>query len=127
MFISVRDNDKRAVIPLAWEIHDLGYQVCSTRGTGSMLQANGIPAEIFGKVQDQSESVLDHLEDLAFVINTPNNRGARTDEGRIRSACAVRGLPCFTTLAAATALVGGLRQQAQQDYAVRSLQELLSE
>ena len=60
VFISVRDNDKRAVIPLAWEIHDLGYKICSTRGTGAMLQAIGIPVEVFGKVQDQSESVLDH-------------------------------------------------------------------
>ncbi|MFW5882566.1 MAG: carbamoyl-phosphate synthase large subunit [Planctomycetota bacterium] len=125
VFISVRDNDKRLVIPLAWEVAELGYTILSTRGTGEVLAKNGIPVTILNKVQQGGETLLDHLEQLAFVINTPDNRGGRTDEGRIRSACAQTGTPCFTTLASASALLGAIRSQRREPYQVRTLQELL--
>ncbi len=125
VFISVRDNDKRSLIPLAREIADLGYTVLSTHGTAHVLNKNGIPARGMNKIQDGGETLLDHLSNLLFVINTPNHKGARFDEARIRSACAVNGTPCFTTLAAASALVGSLRAEHNQTYSVRSLQELL--
>jgi len=125
VFISVRDNDKRPLIPLAWEIADLGFEIYSTRGTGRVLTSAGIEVTTLSKIQDEGDNVLDHLSELAFVINTPNNKGARSDEGRIRSACAVTGTPCFTTLAGASALVGALRQQRRTPYRVRSLQSLL--
>ncbi len=125
VFISVRDNDKRSLIPLAREIADLGYTILSTRGTAGLLLKNGIPAKGVNKIKDGGENLLDHLGSLSFVINTPNHKGARFDEARIRSACAVNGTPCFTTLAAASALVGSLRNEQKQTYSVRSLQELL--
>ncbi|MDA3960756.1 MAG: carbamoyl-phosphate synthase large subunit [Planctomycetota bacterium] len=125
VFISVRDNDKRLTLPIAAEIASLGYQILSTRGTGQVLQRNGIPCTILNKVQDGTGSVLDHMDQIAFLINTPNNRGARTDEGKIRSACAVSGTPCFTTLASAAVLVSALRQQSREPYQVRSLQSQL--
>ena len=77
------------------------------------------------KVRDGGETVLTRLKELAFVINTPNKRGAATDEGKIRSACAVANTPYFTTLSSAAALVAALRQVKRQDYTVNSLQELL--
>ena len=129
VFISVRDNDKRSMIPLAWTIAGLGYEICSTRGTGRVLERNGIDVTILNKVQDDPESdkgtVLDYLDEVAFVINTPNHRGALTDEGKIRSSCAVRGVPCYTTLAAASALVGALRERADHTWDVRPLQAIL--
>ena len=127
VFISVRDNDKRLMIPLAQQIADLGYQICSTRGTGQVLQRNGIKVEILSKVQDGGNTVLNHLRHLAFVINTPNAKGGRSDEGKIRSACAVSNTPYFTTLNSVGALVSSLRQVKRAGYQVRSLQELLPE
>ena len=125
VFISVRDNDKRSLIPLAREIADLGFSILSTHGTARVLNKNGIPAKGVNKIQDGGENLLDHLSKLNFVVNTPNHKGARFDEARIRSACAVSGTPCFTTLASASALVGAIRQEKIQTYSVRSLQELL--
>ena len=125
VFISVRDNDKRLAIALAQQIHDLGFDLCSTRGTASVLERNGIPVRVLNKVKDGGDTVLGHLRELAFLINTPNNRGGRSDEGKIRSACAVSNTPYFTTLNSAAALVSSLRQVKRQDYAVRSIQEML--
>jgi carbamoyl-phosphate synthase large subunit len=125
VFISVRDNDKRLLIPIAAELEALGYALAATNGTGQVLQRNGIACRILNKVQQGGDTVLEHLKQLAFVINTPNHKGARSDEGRIRSACAMAGVPCFTTLASAGVLIGAIRQQQRQDFQVRPLQELL--
>jgi carbamoyl-phosphate synthase large subunit len=125
VFISVRDNDKRLIIPLAAHIHDLGYEIYSTKGTARILQRGGVPVRLLNKVKDGGDTVLGHLRELAIVINTPNNRGGRSDEGKIRSACAVQNIPYFTTLSSAAALVAALRQLKRNDYTVVSLQELL--
>ncbi len=125
VFISVRDNDKRLMIPLAQQIADLGYQIYSTRGTGQVLERNGLKVELLSKVQDGGDNVIKHLKELAFVINTPNAKGGRSDEGKIRSACAVANIPYFTTLNSVGALVSSLRQVKRDGYQVRSLQELL--
>ena len=125
VFISVRDNDKRLIISLAAELADMGYQLLGTGGTAEILNRNGITCEQLSKIQDGGNTVLEHLDQLAFVINTPNNRGARTDEGRIRSACAMRGIPCITTLASAGCLMISLRKARHEGYQVRSLQSML--
>ncbi len=125
VFVSVRDNDKRLMIALAQQIVDLGYELYSTRGTGVVLAKNGIPVQVLNKVKDGGDTVIGHLRELAFVINTPNARGGRSDEGKIRSSCAVSGTPYFTTLTAAAALISALRQLKRADYQVRPLQELL--
>ena len=125
VFISVRDNDKRLIVPLAQHLADLGYEILTTSGTGRILERGGVPVSLINKVRDGGDTVLTRLKELAFVINTPNKRGAATDEGKIRSACAVSNTPYFTTLSSAAALVAALRQVKRQDYSVNSLQELL--
>ena len=125
VFVSVRDNDKRLIIPLAQLIVDLGYQIYTTGGTGKIMERHGVPVTYLNKVRVGGDTVLAHLKELAFVINTPNNRGGKTDESKIRSACAVANTPYFTTLSSAAALVGALRQLKRADYTVLSLQELL--
>jgi carbamoyl-phosphate synthase large subunit len=125
VFVSVRDNDKRLMIALAQQIADLGYEIYSTGGTGQVLERNGIPVKRLNKVKDGGDTVLGHLRELAFVINTPQARGGRSDEGKIRSACAVSNTPYFTTLNGAAALISSLRQVKREDYQVRTLQELL--
>ena len=66
--------------------------------------------------------------DIQFVFNTPSGKGARTDEGRIRSAAVAYGVPCVTTLPGCVAVVKSLealaadpvpRVQALQDWSAR--------
>jgi carbamoyl-phosphate synthase large subunit len=125
VFISVRDNDKRLTIALAQQLSDMGYEICSTRGTGKALQRGGVPVTFLNKVKDGGETVLSRLKQIAFVLNTPSNKGAKHDEAKIRSACAVSGKPYFTTLSSAAALVGALRQVKREGYAVAPLQDIL--
>jgi carbamoyl-phosphate synthase large subunit len=58
-----------------------------------------------------------------MVINTPSGKGARTDEGRIRSAAVASGVTCITTIAAAHAAVQACEALSQQPLTVTALQD----
>jgi len=64
--------------------------------------------------------------EIQFIFNTPSGKGARTDEGRIRSAAVAYGVPCVTTIPGCLAVVKALeayvkdpvpRVHALQDWA----------
>jgi len=60
---------------------------------------------------------------VAFVVNTPQGSGGRSDGEEIRKAAVVHGVACVTTISAALAAVQGLLEQRDQPLSVRSLQE----
>ena len=57
------------------------------------------------------------------MINTPSGKGARTDEGRIRSAAVSHGIPCITTIQAADAAVRAMEALRQEELTVQALQD----
>ena len=61
------------------------------------------------KLQEGHPNLIDHLIDgrVQLIFNTPRGKGARTDEGRIRAASVLYGVPCITTLPAAEAVRAG--------------------
>ncbi len=126
IFVSVKDDDKRAVIEIARRLANLGFQLVSTSGTFKLLQRSGVPVEMVYKIADGARpNVLDIVKnrEVHLVINTPSGRGARTDEGRIRGAAAVLNIPCITTMSGATALVAALEAYRAGPLDVKSVQE----
>ena len=119
------DRDKAEVVPIARALAELGYCLLSTRGTAAALQAAGIQVEEVPKLQEGRPNLIDHMKNdqIALVINTPSGKGARTDEGKIRSAAVANGVTCITTLAAAQAAVGACRVLRQRELTVSALQE----
>jgi carbamoyl-phosphate synthase large subunit len=77
------------------------------------------------KLQEGPPNLLDYFADraVALVINTPSGKGARTDEGKIRAAAVQAGVPCVTTLEAATAAVKAIEALRAEEMQVQSLQE----
>jgi carbamoyl-phosphate synthase large subunit len=95
------------VIPVARGLAEMGYTLISTRGTAATLKAAGIPVDEVPKLREGRPNLIDMMknDEIALVINTPSGRGARTDEGKIRSATVANGVTCITTVAAAHAAV----------------------
>ena len=126
VFLSVTDTDKAAVVGIAAQLHDLGFRIVATRGTGSAISRMGIPVERLNKIGQGSPHVVDWIErgDVDLVINTPTGTAARSDGYEIRRAAVARGVPCITTISggmAATRAIAAARHGAP---AVVSLQEL---
>ena len=108
-FLSVRDEDKRAVIDVAAILAQLGFKLLATGGTAETLSAAGLEVERVRKVTEEGAgpSVVDLIRRgrCNLVVNTPHGSGARTDGYLIREAALVARVPCITTLSGAAAAV----------------------
>ena len=125
MFISVKDGDKRKIIPLADRLLSLGFEILCTRGTSKILTRNGIDNELILKIAEGRPNVADKLknDEVDFVINTPSGRGPRTDESKIRRLAVSQGISCITTLAAAELAIRAIEARKRVGVRVAALQE----
>ena len=124
VFISVNDADKMDVIPIARDLHEIGFKVVATIGTTTELRRNGIPSESVYKVGEGRPNVVDGIknDEINLVINTPLGAQSRYDEEAIGRACIQKGIVAITTLSGAEAAVRAIRL-ANRKITVKSIQE----
>jgi len=107
-FLSVRDADKPACVPVAAALAGLGFRLLATGGTADTLGAAGLQVERVAKVgESASPTILDLVKRgrCDLVINTPQGSGARADGYVIREAALAARVPCITTISGAAAAV----------------------
>ena len=125
IFISVKDSDKPAVVPIAREFADLGFIIYATDGTARVLNAAGVQTRLLYKLKEGRPNILDLIKngDMHFIINTPSGQQPRRDEVVIRSAAVAARIAMMTTLRGAQASSAAIRALKDAGYAVKSLQE----
>ncbi|MEI8213547.1 MAG: carbamoyl-phosphate synthase large subunit [Planctomycetota bacterium] len=125
VFLSIAARQRQGVDGLARQLHDMGYKLLATTGTALEIERAGIPVTRIKKLAEGHPNLIDYLknEDVSLIINTPNGKGARTDEGRIRAASVQFGVPCITTLSAGKVAVEAMLDGRQKEITVLSLQE----
>jgi len=125
VFISVKDADKDAVIPVAREFVKLGFEIISTSGTADALTKAKIKVTKVFKIHEGRPNVLDRIKngDINFIINTPSGKIPREHEVVIRNAALAAKIPIMTTVRAALASANGIRSLQKRKVQVRSLQE----
>ena len=110
VFLSVRQDDKAAAVPVAAALVGLGFQVVATHGTAQTLRGAGLEVDEVRKVSTPGEepSVVDLIRRgrCNLVVNTPEGgSGPRSDGYLIREAALAARIPCITTIAGAAAAV----------------------
>ncbi|HZT91222.1 MAG TPA: carbamoyl-phosphate synthase large subunit [Gaiellaceae bacterium] len=110
VFLSVRDADKAAVVPVAAAFAGLGFDLYATSGTARTLRGAGLDVAAVRRVNEHGEapSVVDLIRRgrCNLVVNTPDGGPEpRSDGYLIREAALTARIPCITTVAAATAAV----------------------
>lgn len=125
VFISINARQKHSITDVARRLHDLGFTLVATPGTGDVIEAAGIPVKRVKKIADGNPNITDYLknEEVALIINTPSGKGARTDEGRIRAMAVQNGVPCITTLSAANVAVQAMEALRSEELTVEALQD----
>jgi len=128
VFISVRDEDKEQVAPIAKKLQGLGFQIVATRGTAAYFQSHGIPVDIVKKVQEGSPNIAEAIKngEIAMVINTPRDAHSHADSFHLRRNAVDYQVPYFTTIAGADAAAEGIELLKDREFDVRSLQEYLA-
>ena len=127
-FVSVRDGDKAAVVPIARRLAAMGHQIVATGGTHKHLMEAGVEATRINKVREGRPHVEDAIRnrEIALVVNTVETDRSVHDGLGLRRAALMNKLPYITTIAGAeaTALAmeamraGPMEVRPLQDYAV---------
>jgi carbamoyl-phosphate synthase large subunit len=129
VYISVNNQDKQGVVPIARELDRLGFKLIATRGTAAYLRAHGLDAEIVFKINEGRPHIGDAIKNkkVQLVINTPLGRESFFDDRTVRSLAMMQGVPAITTLTGASAAVAAIAAMRTEGLTVKSLQEYHSE
>ena len=127
VLVSVRAEDRERISEAVRELAQNGFEVLATPGTAEGLEKAGIRVTSVPKVGRGTNHVLDRIlaGEVDLVINTVGSDPVSVrDSFEIRRAALQRGLPYFTTAAAARAAAGAIKALRLESIGVRSLQEI---
>ncbi|GEN12458.1 carbamoyl-phosphate synthase large subunit [Myxococcus fulvus] len=127
VFISVKDDDKPAVVDLARRLRSMGFTLIVTAGTHKYLATKGIEAQVVQKVKEGRPNIVDKIVDgeIVLVINTTFGKQEIADSFSIRRESLMHSVPYYTTVQAARMAVGALESLKRADLEVKPLQEYL--
>ncbi len=129
IYLSVRNADKKGVVPIARKLQSLGFKLLTTGGTHKALAEAGIVTERISKIQEGRPNIIDYIKnnEVALLVNTPTTKGPKTDEGKIRGAAVLHKIPIITTLTAAEAAADAIEALKAGDWQVKPIQEYFND
>ncbi len=128
VFISVKDHDKAALVPIARKLHEMGFGLLATSGTAKAFGEAGIPVTRVNKVLEGQPHVVDAMinGDVQLVFNTTDGAQAMSDSFSLRRTALVNNIPYYTTVAGARAAVEAISALRSGSLDVAPLQSYLS-
>jgi len=124
-FVSVNNDDKANLVPIARDLAQLGFRLIASRGTAAYLRAYGLDVDVVYKVNEGRPNVADEIVNrkVDLIVNTPLGRESFFDDRTVRRAAMMHQVPCITTLTGAAAAVQAIRALRQEGLGVRALQD----
>src|SRR4051794_21082019 len=115
VFVSVRDQDKEALLAPCRQLVSWGFELVATSGTARKLSEDGLPVTVVNKVQEGRPDIVDEMRSghIQLVFNTTEGAQAISDSFSLRRTALTHGIPYYTTVAGARAAVqaiGALRE-----------------
>lgn len=130
MFVSVKDDDKPALVDITRRLLRLGFTLVATGGTHGYLERKQIKAERVNKVTQGKPHIVDAIRDrtgeVALVIDATAGKQEISDSFSIRRESLTRGVAYFTTMEAARMGVGALEAQVGAERKYRPIQDWLA-
>lgn len=117
VLFTIADDSKEEALSLAKRFVEIGFSILATSGTAKYFEQNGIKCKTVAKIHQASEKhVIDYIRDgsLQMVINTMDkNRQNNAEDGfHIRRESVEHGVPLFTSLDTADAILKVMESQA---------------
>jgi carbamoyl-phosphate synthase large subunit len=125
VFISVNDEDKKTVLPIAKRFVELGFEIIATKGTFEFLSGQKVQCNRINKVTEGRPDVVDFIRDrsVQLLINTPLGKKSQFDDYAMRRATLVYDVPYITTMSGAAAAVEGIDALQKRRLTVRHLRD----
>ena len=127
VFLSLRDKDKEALLPLVQSLVQAGYRLSATGGTSKFLYDAGIDCIPVKKVHEGRPNCVDRIRSgrVALVINTTSGRRSMEASFNIRRSCIDFSIPCITESHAAEALITALGKRSRTEFTVSAVEKMI--
>lgn len=123
IFISVKEQDKKKIRPIAEKAANLGFELAATSGTADA--AKGVDIEKIKKVSQGFPNIRDAIlnKEIDLIINTSEGKQSAQDGYIIRRLAIELGIPYVTTLSGARAALNAIEAVQNNEITVKSLNE----
>ncbi|GKV64254.1 MULTISPECIES: carbamoyl-phosphate synthase large subunit [Sporosarcina] len=108
VLMTVSDKDKEEIIEIARRFVQIGYRILATEGTANALEQANIEVQTVGKIGTDGPTLIDVIQkgQAQLVINTlTKGKQPARDGFRIRRESVENGVPCFTSIDTAAAML----------------------
>ncbi len=124
VFISIKDDDKNSVVPIAKNLKKLGFTICATSGTAKYLNGNKIETQYIKKVIEGRPNAVDAMlsKEIQLVINTAEGRNSIKDSFSLRQTALSNKIPYYTTIQGANAATLAIKSLKNLKLNIKSLQ-----
>ncbi|MDB9998678.1 carbamoyl-phosphate synthase large subunit [Alphaproteobacteria bacterium] len=124
VFISIKNDDKQKIIPIAQRLFNLGFKICATSGTAKILNDNKIQTNYIKKVIEGRPNAVDAMlsKEIQLVINTVEGSTSIKDSFSLRQTALLNKIPYYTTLQGANAATLAIKVIKEEVLTVKSLQ-----
>jgi carbamoyl-phosphate synthase large subunit len=124
LFVSVRDQDKSALVEPCRELLEMGFALIATDGTAEALIAHGLPVARINKVSTGRPHIVDLMLSggVQLVFNTTEGSQAIADSFSLRRTALTNSIPYYTTVAGARAAVQAIKALRAGNLEVAPLQ-----
>ena len=118
-YLTVRDEDKEALIPVAQELQDMGFTIYATPGTADVIRSNGVEVQTVYRINDRKHpDALDLMRkgQVSFIVNVPTISGGAVRDGNMMRRLAVEmNIPFVTTMSGAVMEVSAIKANREVD------------
>jgi len=124
VFISVRDMDKPAILPIVRQLIELGFKVLATSGTAKFLTEQKLECTQINKISEGRPHIHDKINDdeIQWIVNTSMGNRTTEDSYIIRRAALDFHLPYTTTIAGAEAMTMAIAATRKAELKVKAVQ-----
>ena len=124
VLVSLRTLDRGRLVELGERLINQGFEIVATRTNQEILKQAGLKCTMVNKVSEGSPHIVDAIknEEISLIINSTDDTQGLEDATVIRCQALIHKIPCTTTVAAAFAMLDGLK--TKDKLVVRSLQSI---
>ena len=125
VFVSVKEEDKTAIVEPVLKLRDAGFEIVATSGTAAFLRAYGVQAVPINKVKEGRPHCVDAIKNnqITLVFNTTFGTQSIIDSFSIRRSALMHNVAYFTTVAGIQAAADGILAMKRESLDVTPIQE----
>jgi carbamoyl-phosphate synthase large subunit len=125
VYITIRNEDQRAFLPIAKQLTELGFGLIAREEVAQLFNRQAIACQVVRQVGEGRPDILDWIKNakIDWIISTSSALNEPREETAVRSAAVERGIPITTTIAGTLAAVQGMTQFRATGLVAKALQD----